>query len=241
MVAYRWLFGFWLFAATAAAQPNLSDPEQWGRDFAERVRAGKAPAQGAYLGNVLVVDSGDAPAPRFDRGTAQSLTGTPLRMIEESEWRVNVAVNRARTGRTAVDLLAISGADALLTVGSGVDLRILDRGEIKTLDGQAPGGKGSLAELLKATLGYDGIILEQRGNLVLVQTKSLAGARPGSVQGLILKDSADKYEVPASDDGGDGLLDLKAGGRDFSVFEIVLRRSKTPIAFATKVALQSGG
>jgi hypothetical protein len=140
------------------------------------------------------------------------------------------------------DLGRFADANAIAYLGDGDDearlVLLPGRGTVLELT-VAPPAKtdgAALSAWFCAQLGYDGVVLGQRDNLVLVV--SHRGSWSRGLQGLALVDTAAAPVVAADKRHGNALLELVSAARNFGVFRVVFAEGGE-IAPGTKVAFES--
>jgi hypothetical protein len=108
---------------------------------------------------------------------------------------------------------------------------------LASVDGPGDAKAESIYEWLPTALGWDGVVLAQRGEHLLVASSRKLLDTP-EVQALAVEDSADKFALP-EDRKGTGLLSLSRADGGIGVFDIVfLAQGITTLAPGTKLLIE---
>lgn len=100
-----------------------------------------------------------------------------------------------------------------------------------------------LGQCLRAALGYDGVVMEQKADLVLVRAAPTSGL-PSGPDALALGGGAGAVFLATAADGavgnrdGEAYLKLVKADNNHAVFRVVSSRTPAPLGFGTKVLIE---
>ncbi len=140
-------------------------------------------------------------------------------------------------------VVALTGADCVVLAPEKGEWQLIRPDGVKRTvlsAGQAPKSTGNedLIEWLFANLGWDGIVLDQKGNYVLVGSTSKSMSFP-QIQALAVNNSTAKINLKANERIGAGLLSLREGKLGVGIFDIVfLGQGITSIPVGTKLVIE---
>ena len=92
---------------------------------------------------------------------------------------------------------------------------------------------------LMDALGYEGLVVDRRGDLLLVV--ALPGKLTGRSQGVVLRQSASRFIYPRDPAAGAALIELVKADGDFGVFRVLLDGGDGSVVKGAKILLQEGG
>ncbi len=206
--------------------------------------------QGSFPRVVTVVTSygnvktGEAPQfmnldkAAFDRGSY-------LRLAHPASagWDYKLNAKRLASLDPMDAILRAAGADAILFAPvSGKWQLIKDaNGQKYTLiNAAAPAGKTSddVVKWIFAGLGWDGVVIEHKGDSLLVGSLGTILAQ-GQVQSLAIGNSAGRYMISAAERQGAGLLSLAQRKDGYAIFDVVfLGQGVTKLEPGTKLIIE---
>ena len=140
-------------------------------------------------------------------------------------------------------VVALTGADCVVLAPEKGEWQVIrPDGAKRTIlsTGQAPKSTANedLIEWLFISLGWDGIVLDQKGNYLLVGSTSKSMSFP-QIQALAVNDSTAKIVLKANERIGAGLLSLRETKMGVGIFDIVfLGQGITSIPIGTKLVIE---
>jgi hypothetical protein len=147
---------------------------------------------------------------------------TPAKMLKDTSSRKGLAKS----------VFGVSGADLMAWVPQSErtwEIQIDDGREIKSLAALPKPSTGSIGDTydwILGSLGYNGIVIDKRGNLFLVASR--ADIMSGQAQAIVFGDSASRISVDRKQKAGTSLLNLVASSGSFGVFELTFQKPGTP-------------
>lgn len=140
-------------------------------------------------------------------------------------------------------VLQLTKADTVLLAPDKGDWQFLrgnkgKRTVLHTAKGPGSTKPDAIAAWIPATLGWDGVVIDQKGDFLLVgSTAAILGA--GQIQALAVGESIDKFSLKAAERKGAGLLSLSENKDGVAVFDIVfLGQGVTAIPTGTKLIIE---
>ena len=140
-------------------------------------------------------------------------------------------------------VVALTGADCVVIAPEKGDWQLIRPDGAKRavlFAGQAPKSAGNedLIEWLFTGLGWDGIVLDQKGNYVLVGSTAKSMSFP-QIQALAVDNSSAKIILKANERIGAGLLSLREAKMGVGIFDVVfLGQGITSIPVGTKLVIE---
>jgi hypothetical protein len=166
---------------------------------------------------------------------------------EDARWTLKINAAALPQGGKQLEpqaLMDASDADLLLDLGEGrpPQWRLVRSGDGGSAEALVEGASGAdltprgVAAFLRRTLGYDAVVLAQKGPFVLALTPDLS--QVAERYAVAVEGSAERYTIDEKIQTGSGFLALGRGGARVSVFRVLSSKSPTPFPFATKLILQ---
>lgn len=244
-----------LFASTAHGQePNL---KVWIQEYEAKRRQGSVDL-GLYTRNILAVKSFKLRTPPKLRkfyeingyGILKSVDHSSLQMYFKLNRRprnILTIKQRARPKKSSEEwiseLFYPTGADTIFDSSGGewtaYFLKNDELVEIFSDNPPNPINKKSFAKWMETNLGYDGVVLDARGDFILVG--SFSPLKRKSSQALIYRDSSQTLRIENSktENQGLALIQLVRTHRSFSIFKLLLGlKSGTVVPIGSKIALE---
>ncbi len=231
------------------AQPKPIGPslDSWLNEM--RTRAPVFPRTIVFVKNLNESVSKDPKAPKqikfmnVDADGLNNLSNFVVASTMSADWNLKLNKRKYASMDRLATVFASSGADIVviapdsgdwqgfrLEAGKSVQLFTLPAPKVATND--------DLIAWLYMALGWDGIVLDQKGDQVLVGSTVKSMAIP-QVQALAVGDSVAKVMLKPNERVGAGLLSLREGRGAFGVFDIVfLGQGVTTLQPGTKLVIE---
>ncbi len=216
-------------AAPAFAQENVDDAPPLA-DWLSKYKA-KNSTKGAFPRKIAVV-SGFAEkgeAPRFvnlDRDAFRQASYMEPADIESALWTLKIDPKRYAETDPKELVFLLTGADTVVVAAPKAEWEILrlKDGKVSSV-AKAKGLKEAtkperVADWLPYALGWDGVVLERKGEFLLVGSTASLIATP-EIQALAVTDSQGKFSLRGSERVGAGLVSLSTSSGGNGVFDIV--------------------
>ena len=179
----------------------------------------------------------------IDKAKFDSLSYLRVANFASSDWDFKLNSSRLTKVDPFDAVVQITGADTLILAPEKGDWKILRKVDDETT--VIYSGKGPASVTPEAIIGWlfssfnwDGVVLAQTSDFVLVGSSTAALAQP-QIQALAVSNSEDKLLLSAAERKGSGLLSLSENSGGFGVFDIVvLGQGVTKIMPGTKVILE---
>ncbi len=141
-------------------------------------------------------------------------------------------------------VLQLTKADTVLLAPDTGDWTFLrgggkrERTVLHKAKGPASTKPEAIAVWIPTTLGWDGVVIDQKGDFLLVgSTAAILGA--GQIQALAVGDSASKFTLKSDERKGAGLLSLSENKEGVAVFDIVfLGQGVKDLPIGTKLIIE---
>ena len=229
----------------AAVQEDVPDAKTWSDSLdIEKLGAVKAPISILLLDKFL---AGEDVAPviqplRFDQTLCHKFSF--ISCADPTNFSYALQINKLGKMPTIDDLVKLSGTDAII-YGDGAEISFKGKGEsqplklssIKKFDKSF-----SLRKVLDnvlVVLGYDGVVLDERGDFILVG--SLDSRLKGKdLQGVLIENSDDAFAIaPEKAKGASALISLVGKSGGYAVFKTVINASEANVKIGQKVIIES--
>jgi hypothetical protein len=242
---------------TRSLADGARDPEIWAAQTYQKALDAPHVGRmlGGYLGRLLIVSSQANAAEKelefLRKGRSEELLGASfLEVCDPESSALSLALNQRGPTSGGADiwptLMSAARADVVLwiklldgkTVWSLMSMDDTGRPNIfETVP--APGeelARQSLATFVRETIGYDAIVLEQEGDLVLAKTPDLTARR--DLSAVALDNSANVLKLTRASAHAGAWLKLQRGGKRYSIFRIVSSLRMEPLEFGSKLILE---
>jgi hypothetical protein len=232
-------------AAPAAAATKAKDAAPPIDKWIEETKA-KAGAFPRTIVFVTALPAKGKGAPTFKEIDGKSFNAvTFLRAADTANAEWDLKLNKAKYEDTdaAEAAISLTKADVIVLAPEKGDWQIISfkAGKRETIAKAKP-PKSSKAEDIAAwmftTLNWDGVVLEQRGDYLLVGSTALALGTP-QIQALAVDKSAEKWKLSAAEKKGAGLLSLSEAKTGYGIFDVVfLGQGVTTLPTGAKIIIE---
>ena len=234
-------------ADAAAPLPNVVNLDVWLNEI--RTKAPVFPRSVVFVKNLNEPTSKDPKAPKqikfmqVDVDGLNSLSNLVVINSTSADWNTKLNKRKYSSMDKIATVFAASGADLVIIAPDAAEWQgyRLEAGKaVQLFTTPAPkiSSNDDLIAWLYNSLGWDGIVLDQKGDQVLIGSTIKSLAIP-QVQALAVNESAAKVNLKPNERVGAGLLSLREGRGAFGVFDIVfLGQGVTTIQPGTKLVIE---
>jgi hypothetical protein len=234
-------------ADAAAPLPNGVNLDVWLNEI--RTKAPVFPRSVVFVKNLNEPTSKDPKAPKqikfmqVDVDGLNSLSNLVVINSTSADWNTKLNKRKYSSMDKIATVFAASGADLVIIAPDAAEWQgyRLEAGKaVQVFTTPAPkiSSNDDLIAWLYNSLGWDGIVLDQKGDQVLIGSTIKSLAIP-QVQALAVNESAAKVNLKPNERVGAGLLSLREGRGAFGVFDIVfLGQGVTTIQPGTKLVIE---
>lgn len=180
----------------------------------------------------------------IDVAAFNKLSYVQLPDLVSADWDLKLNKDRFNDVDSLDAVLQVTKADTVLLAPEKGEWKFLrsDKSGKREVLMSAKGPKSTKPKDIVAwilqTLGWDGVVLDQHGDFLLVGSTALVlGA--GQIQALAVGDSTAKFTLKANERKGAGLLSLSENKGGLAVFDIVfLGQGVTALPTGTKLIIE---
>jgi len=217
-------------------------PEEW---YKRLIESKKLDGQKSFPHNLIFVEKLPKNGPaKFKKDIDQSeFDGSGFfRIVSAKSVEWNFILNKKRYSKAEPQSIIFRNteADTIIDTGNkwtmfhksapGKPLIVLGEPENESVT--------SMQSFLIDKLGWDGVILDVKKNMVLVGSTAEILSQP-EIQALAIEDSAQKLFINAKDRKGAGLLSLQKFSNGLGIFDVVfLGKGKNSIQPGTKLIIE---
>ncbi len=235
-------------AARAAETP--ADPEAWAARLREMVAERPDDfAGGRFVGRIALATGGSGsfePLTALSQAAWGKVSQADLALMASVAFSAKLNAFDARTLGAPV-ILALAQADAVLAFQPEGSVEVVEALRPDTAIATAVLARGTdssgmpsaaaLARVLADVLGYDGVILDDSGPLVLARTPNFAGS--GELFAVAIEGSAGKARLAAGErQRGTMIMRLERSHGRFTTFRKLAARSAARLSFGTKLVIE---
>lgn len=167
-------------------------------------------------------------APKFlsiDTKVFNALSFVQAVDVASADWDIKLNKSKYEAMDAFETVVQLTKAEMVISAPASGDWEVFDaRGGKKTSIKKAPAAKGTtpqdIVTWLFTTLNWDGVVLEQKGDFLLVGAQAQAISSP-QIQALAVDNSANKLLLTAAERKGAGLLSLSQAKGGVAVFDVV--------------------
>ncbi|MBM4250886.1 MAG: hypothetical protein FJ146_02850 [Deltaproteobacteria bacterium] len=234
-------------ADTAAPLPSGVTIDTWLNEI--RTKASVMPRSVIFVKNLNELTSKDPKAPKqikFMQVDFEGFNGKSNLIAVNgvsAEWNMKLNKRKYASMDRLVTVFASSGADLVVIApdaGEWQGFRLEASKAVQIFATPAPKitSNEDLVAWTFEALGWDGIVLDQKGDQVLIGS-TLRSLDIPQVQALAVNDSAAKFNLKSNERAGAGLLSLREARGPYGIFDIVfLGQGVTVIPPGTKLVIE---
>jgi hypothetical protein len=162
---------------------------------------------------------------------------------KSAAWDIKINRSAEAKGDPLPGIIATTGADTVIHAPAKGDwkfLRVAGKKRVTAHSAKPPKGKTpeDIASWILSSLGWDGVVLAQNGDFLLVGSSAKILSQP-QIQALAVTDSGDKFALKKDQRKGAGLLSLSENKEGVGVFDIVfLGQGIKEIPAGTKLIIE---
>lgn len=181
---------------------------------------------------------------KLDDAAFNKLTYFQSINVLNAEWDVKLNADSFGDKDAMAVVLDVTKADTVVLAPEKGDWKIMRSGAggkrqtLATAKKPKSTAPADVAAWLPTALGWDGVVIDQKGDFLLVGSTAAILATP-QIQALAVSNSTDKFSLKANERGGAGLLSLSENKDGVGVFDIVfLGQGVTALPTGTKLIIE---
>lgn len=229
-------------AAAATKAKDAAPPiDKWIEET--KAKVGTFPRTIAFVTSLPAKGKG---APEFMEIDAKAFAAaTFLRVADtaNAKWDLKLNLDKYEDADSAEVAINLTKADVIVLGPEKGDWQIVSykagkRETIATAKKPKSSKVEDIAAWVFATLNWDGVVLEQRGDYLLVGSTVATLSTP-QIQALAVDKSAEKWKLAAAEKKGAGLLSLSEAKVGFGIFDVVfLGQGVAGLPTGTKIIIE---